>query len=242
VTHSVNNDQRRIPLAFRAVGQNRFQVDIPGNRGVAPPGNYMLFAIDPSGVPSVAKVVNVRDCASGTNTASAACAAAREPDVHVWRLVADSSYAREKQHDVRSDYFYVTTSIGERPNAPAGYATDPTSFGPTFRAWSRAAPGLVPIRSCTSESGAHWLGADDCNGDHDDGTTFFAYPFPVRDSVKVHHYVSETNSAHLLLPDSTRADDELHVLRTGTYRSSEWRPMIDASDNDRLTPFWVAAP
>ncbi|MDM0116400.1 DUF1929 domain-containing protein [Variovorax sp. J22R133] len=59
VTHSVNTDQRRIPLSFTGTAGN-YQLRIPGDRGVVLPGNYMLFALDGSGVPSVARTINIR--------------------------------------------------------------------------------------------------------------------------------------------------------------------------------------
>lgn len=60
VTHSVNNDQRRIPLrAFSSDGQN-YSLTLPADPGVATPGLYMLFAISSQGVPSVARVLLLR--------------------------------------------------------------------------------------------------------------------------------------------------------------------------------------
>jgi galactose oxidase len=58
-THSVNTDQRRIPLSFTGTTGN-YQLGIPADRGVVLPGNYMLFALDASGVPSVARTINIR--------------------------------------------------------------------------------------------------------------------------------------------------------------------------------------
>ena len=58
-THSVNTDQRRIPLSFSGTGGN-YQLAIPADRGVVLPGNYMLFAMDSGGVPSVARTINIR--------------------------------------------------------------------------------------------------------------------------------------------------------------------------------------
>ncbi len=59
-THSVNNDQRRIPLTFIAgTGNLTYQVTAPDDAGVATPGAYMLFALNADGVPSVARIVTV---------------------------------------------------------------------------------------------------------------------------------------------------------------------------------------
>lgn len=57
-THSINNEQRRIPLTFQNNNDNTFTLNIPGSN-LLPPGFYMLFAIDTAGIPSVAEVVKV---------------------------------------------------------------------------------------------------------------------------------------------------------------------------------------
>ncbi len=54
-THATNNGQRRIPVSFTATGGGNYQVTMPGDPGVAPPGSYMLFALDANGTPSVSK-------------------------------------------------------------------------------------------------------------------------------------------------------------------------------------------
>ena len=58
VTHSVNMEQRYVPLSF-TTGSGAISATAPANADVAPPGPYMLFAIDDAGVPSVAKIVNL---------------------------------------------------------------------------------------------------------------------------------------------------------------------------------------
>jgi chitodextrinase len=58
VTHSVNMEQRYVPLTFTA-GSGGVVATGPANANVAPPGPYMLFIVDASGVPSVAKMVTV---------------------------------------------------------------------------------------------------------------------------------------------------------------------------------------
>ncbi|KAI4248149.1 MAG: hypothetical protein L6R40_001238 [Gallowayella cf. fulva] len=60
-THSVNTDQRRVPLQWRAVGvENDYTVTVPADAGVVIPGYWMLFAVSEGGVPSLAKTVQIR--------------------------------------------------------------------------------------------------------------------------------------------------------------------------------------
>jgi galactose oxidase len=60
VTHSVNNDQRRIPLTPASVRGTRYTLRLTANKGVLLPGDYMLFAMSANGTPSVAKVIDIR--------------------------------------------------------------------------------------------------------------------------------------------------------------------------------------
>jgi galactose oxidase len=57
VTHTVNTDQRRIPVSASAVAGNTATLKLPADRGVLVPGTYMLFAMDGNGVPSVASTI-----------------------------------------------------------------------------------------------------------------------------------------------------------------------------------------
>lgn len=57
-THSTDAAQRYVPLRFSASGTT-LRVTAPASAGVAPPGHYMLFALDTNGVPAVAPVVKV---------------------------------------------------------------------------------------------------------------------------------------------------------------------------------------
>ncbi|HET9142721.1 discoidin domain-containing protein [Actinophytocola sp.] len=56
VTHTVDTDQRRVPLTPVAVTGTSYTVALP-EPGVLIPGYYMLFALDGSGVPSVSSEV-----------------------------------------------------------------------------------------------------------------------------------------------------------------------------------------
>jgi hypothetical protein len=58
VTHSFNMNQRFNNLSFYRFGSN-LNVTMPTNANACPPGHYMLFIINDSGVPSVAQIVKV---------------------------------------------------------------------------------------------------------------------------------------------------------------------------------------
>jgi hypothetical protein len=57
-THEIDTDQRSVPLSFTASGIT-VTAQVPGNANDAPAGYYMLFAVNRSGVPSVAPWVHI---------------------------------------------------------------------------------------------------------------------------------------------------------------------------------------
>jgi len=56
-THTVNNDQRRIPLQFASANGSSYSLEIPSNPGIVLQGYYWLFALNAQGVPSVAATI-----------------------------------------------------------------------------------------------------------------------------------------------------------------------------------------
>ncbi|MFI6492825.1 galactose oxidase-like domain-containing protein [Streptomyces sp. NPDC050564] len=71
VTHSSDPNQRFVDLPLSVDGNN-VDLNVTSNPNLAPPGWYMLFAVDANGVPSVAKWVHLQGpSALATDTASA---------------------------------------------------------------------------------------------------------------------------------------------------------------------------
>jgi hypothetical protein len=59
VTHAFNMNQRMNRLAFSVTGATSLSVTAPASGALAPPGHYMLFLVDSSGVPSVARTLRI---------------------------------------------------------------------------------------------------------------------------------------------------------------------------------------
>ncbi|MEM7378398.1 MAG: galactose oxidase-like domain-containing protein [Pseudomonadota bacterium] len=59
VTHSINSDQRWIPLTPSTLSPGVFQLDLPSNPNVLIPGHYWLFAYDDTGTPSMGHLVQI---------------------------------------------------------------------------------------------------------------------------------------------------------------------------------------
>jgi galactose oxidase len=58
-THTVNSDQRRLPLAVSASSGTSYSLKIPADSGVAVPGPYLLFALDSNGTPSISQQISI---------------------------------------------------------------------------------------------------------------------------------------------------------------------------------------
>ncbi len=67
-THTVDNDQRRIPLSIVSSAGDTYQLAIPSDPGIALPGPYMLFAIDANGTPSVSATIDITTPPASTPT------------------------------------------------------------------------------------------------------------------------------------------------------------------------------
>jgi hypothetical protein len=65
VTHQFDEDQRYLSLAFQQSGST-LSVDAPASATLAPPGYYMLFALNAAGVPSLARWVRLPSPAEDT--------------------------------------------------------------------------------------------------------------------------------------------------------------------------------
>ncbi|KAH7081052.1 galactose oxidase-like protein precursor [Paraphoma chrysanthemicola] len=59
VTHSVNSDQRRVPLTSVTGSGASYIATLPSDNGILIPGAYYLFVLSAQGVPSVARTVQV---------------------------------------------------------------------------------------------------------------------------------------------------------------------------------------
>ncbi|KAJ5793409.1 Galactose oxidase/kelch beta-propeller [Penicillium paradoxum] len=60
-THTVNTDQRRVPLRLIPLTRrkNSYGIKLPNEPGVLIPGYWMLFVMDQDGVPSIAKTIMI---------------------------------------------------------------------------------------------------------------------------------------------------------------------------------------
>jgi hypothetical protein len=77
VTHTINPDQRYVPLSFSA-HEDSLDVQIPANANEVPPGPYMLFIVNSNGVPSVASMITIDTASADTQAPTVSLTAPSE--------------------------------------------------------------------------------------------------------------------------------------------------------------------
>jgi hypothetical protein len=119
VTHSVNMDQRYVPLSFTA-GSGTLTATAPRDANIAPPGVYMLFAIDANGVPSMAKMVTLKaDVAPAVALTQPASGATFTAPA----TVALAATASDSDGTVaKVEFFNGTAKLGEDTTAPYSFS------------------------------------------------------------------------------------------------------------------------
>jgi Domain of unknown function (DUF1929)/Bacterial Ig-like domain len=137
VTHSVNMEQRYVPLAFSADG-GTLNATAPSNANVAPPGVYMLFVIGADGVPSVAKMVRVGSAptiSSVTPNQGATAVARTTPVVATFdhamdKPSAEAAFSLKRTSDgaaVSGSFGWYGQALIFSPSAPLASATNYTA-------------------------------------------------------------------------------------------------------------------
>ncbi|WP_194236124.1 galactose oxidase-like domain-containing protein [Streptomyces acidicola] len=129
VTHSSDPNQRFVDLPLSVDGNN-VDLNVTSNPNLAPPGWYMLFAVDANGVPSVAKWVHLQG--------PSALAAATTPDAHVHSF-ADSLTGKVTGPGKKRTSQKVSTTISgcDRHYGSANVCV-PTAFPPEVKDTTKA--------------------------------------------------------------------------------------------------------
>ncbi len=138
VTHSVNMEQRYVPLSFTA-GATSLSATGPANANIAPPGPYMLFIIDANGVPSVARMISIQGNSPPVVTLAQPANGASFTAPASISLAATASDADGTVGKV--EFFIGTTKLGEDATAPYSFAWSGVGTG-TYTLTARATDDL----------------------------------------------------------------------------------------------------
>lgn len=141
-THAFDMDQRMVGLSFTNLGSGKLQVNAPANGNLAPPGYYMLFLVNSSGVPSVAKWIQVRPRGSFKLAITPAS-----------NTVTHGSTSTYTVAVIPANGFQSTVNLAaQSPNARITVSISPTSITPngtstlTVNVAANATPGVYTVR------------------------------------------------------------------------------------------------
>jgi hypothetical protein len=146
-THSVEMEQRYLPLTFTA-GDGTLTASVPANMHTAVPGVYMLFIVDSAGVPSVAKMVVLDSAAPPPPPNQSPSVSLTSPSngatfTSPAKISLAANAADSDGSVVRVEFFNGGTKLGEDTSAPY---TGQLSFG--------AASSYTLTARATDNSGA----------------------------------------------------------------------------------------
>ena len=161
VTHSVNMEQRYVPLSFTA-DSGAVNTTAPTTANIAPPGIYMLFVIDADGVPSVAKMVRVgyeptttitSGPNAGTNDPTPTFNFSSQPGTSFACKLDDGDYSACSSPTTTSHLTDGSHTFDVRATDPAGN-TDPTPASQTFTVRTASVSVLGSTLVVTAATGA----------------------------------------------------------------------------------------
>jgi hypothetical protein len=109
VTHAFDQNQRFQFLDFTA-GSGKVTVHAPANANLAPPGDYMLFLVDDTGVPSVGSFVRVQDTTPPSAPSGLAASGGAGKATLSWQASTDTG-------GIARYTVYRSTSSGFTPGA-----------------------------------------------------------------------------------------------------------------------------
>jgi galactose oxidase-like protein/Big-like domain-containing protein len=134
VTHSVNMEQRYVPLSFTA-SADTLTATAPANANIAPPGVYMLFIVDAAGVPSEARMVTISNSGAPTVSLTRPAGGATFTAPATLDIAADA--ADPGGTVTKVEFFTGATKLGEDTTAPFAYTWTGVSAG-TYTLTARA--------------------------------------------------------------------------------------------------------
>ncbi len=160
-THSVDNDQRRIPLSIvSSDGNNNYQLAIPSDPGVALPGPYMLFALDGNGTPSVSTTISIASVPTLPTSAYGQAVYNANPSSY-WPLTEGAGPSANDATGNGNNGGYL--GAGFTYGAPSPVES-PTGRGVTFNGSSTQIVELQPSTNPTTYSESTWFNTTSTQG------------------------------------------------------------------------------
>jgi PA14 domain/Galactose oxidase-like, Early set domain/Glyoxal oxidase N-terminus len=128
VTHDFDQNQMYIPLSFSQAG-GTVTITTPASANICPPGHYMLFVINSTGVPSMASIIRVKNVLPPPPSAPTGLAAVGGPArvSLAWNAVPSASY-NVKRSTQNGGPYSVIASLLASPSYEDSNVTPGTTY------------------------------------------------------------------------------------------------------------------
>jgi len=151
-THTVNTDQRFLPLASAPNGGGSFTVTSPLNANIAPPGYYMLFARSATGVPSVSKIVKLSGAPVGGSFRYVKLEEVSEVSGKAFGSAAELNVLDTSGNTIGRTGWVASADSAETASSPPLPAANAIDGNPSTKWHTRWIGGTAPL--------PHWLVVD----------------------------------------------------------------------------------
>jgi galactose oxidase len=249
-THALDVDQRRIPLQVvsdtaNPDGSTTWQLAIPSDPGVAVPGEYMLFAIDSAGTPSVSTMVLVSGPTPAAPSDAYGKAVLADSPAIYWPLQDSSGESAADLSGNRETGIYSTGGVSYGTPSPvegsdgtgvtldgssgslfASQAiTEPTSYSEALWFKTTTTQGGYLMGFGSSASGATNDDADRQVWMSDDGALHFGTYDDGSGSVTIDSSQAYNDGGwHFVV--ATQSSDGMHLYVDGTEVASNSSPTV----------------
>jgi galactose oxidase len=224
-THSVDNDQRRIPLTIVSSSGNTYQLAIPSDPGIALPGPYMLFALNSNGTPSISSTISITNVASQPPADAYGQAVYSAGPSAYWPLNDASGPTAADLSGNGDTANYSATGIGYGAPSPVEGAS---GTGVTLNGSSGQIVASQPITDPTTYSEEMWFKTTSIDGGYLMGFGTSASGASGRRDRQV--WMSNNGQLHFGIDDGSL----LAINSSGSYNNGEWHQVVATQGADGL--------
>jgi hypothetical protein len=156
VTHSTNMNQRFLRLAFSQAGGG-LTVTAPAAAEIAPPGDYMLFLVNGTGVPSVASIVRLGFGTPPPAPSNLSASVVSSSRINLsWTDNASNELGVRIERSIDGSTFFEFAGVGQNVTTYADTAVNPsTQYWYRVRAYNAGGTSSLggPVSATTPASG-----------------------------------------------------------------------------------------
>jgi Domain of unknown function (DUF1929)/F5/8 type C domain/Concanavalin A-like lectin/glucanases superfamily/Fibronectin type III domain len=228
-THSVDNDQRRIPLSIVSSSDNTYQLAIPSDPGIALPGPYMLFALDANGTPSVATTMSIANVAPPLQNNSYGRSVNGANPSSYWRLNDASGPVAADASGNGDPGNYTATGITYGAPSPVESAS---GQGVTLDGSVGQIVASQPITNPSTYSEQMWFNTTTTQGGYLMGFGSASSGASARKDRQV--WMSDSGQLNFGIITGSMAGSQVSIQSPSAYNDGQWHKVVATEGSDGL--------